>query len=198
MEVVIMERPARLHVKWLVAAALFASCSGKRLPEIKWYDESSIYLQDNAGVYQVDGKAFSGIVYSLNESGKDTVAVASFVNGLGDGEWRSYYSNGQLKEKRYFTKGKKEGVLEGWWANGQKRLLYHFKDGEYEGNCRDWNDKGLLVSNMTYRKGYEDGLQQQFYESGKVKANYMMLDGRRYGMLGTKNCVNVSDSIFKK
>jgi antitoxin component YwqK of YwqJK toxin-antitoxin module len=51
---------------------------------------------------------------------------------------------------------------------------------------------------MTYRKGYEDGLQQQFYESGKVKANYMMLDGRRYGMLGTKNCVNVSDSIFKK
>jgi antitoxin component YwqK of YwqJK toxin-antitoxin module len=198
MEVVIMERPARLHVKWLVVAILLASCSGKSFTEMKWYDETGIRLQNNAGVYQVNGQPFSGIVYKLNKNGKDTVAVASFVNGREDGAWRSYYGNGQSKEKRYFSKGKKTGVLEGWWPNGKKRLLYHFKDGEYEGNCRDWNDKGLLVSNMNYKKGYEAGLQQQFYESGKVKANYMMLDGRRYGLLGTKNCVNVSDSIFKK
>jgi antitoxin component YwqK of YwqJK toxin-antitoxin module len=198
MEVVIMVRPARLHVKWLVVAILLASCSGKAFPEMKWYDETSIRLQNNAGVYQVNGQPFSGIVYKLNKNGKDTVAVASFVNGLEDGAWRSYYGNGQSKEKRYFSKGKKTGVLEGWWPNGKKRLLYYFKDGEYEGNCRDWNDKGLLVSNMNYKKGYEAGLQQQFYESGKIKANYMMLDGRRYGLLGTKNCVNVSDSIFKK
>jgi antitoxin component YwqK of YwqJK toxin-antitoxin module len=51
---------------------------------------------------------------------------------------------------------------------------------------------------MHYKKGYEEGLQQFYYDNGKVKANYFMKAGRRYGLLGTKNCVNVSDSIFKK
>lgn len=193
-----MEHQVRLHVKWLMIAVLFASCFRQTSSEAGWFNEADIQLQNNAGVYQLDGKIFSGIVYRLNENGKDTVAVASFVNGLHDGEWRSYYSNGQLKEKRSFSKGKKVGVYEGWWPNGQKRLLYHFSNDEYNGNCKDWSDKGSLVSNMNYKMGYEDGLQQQFYETGKVKANYMMIDGRRYGLLGTKNCVNVSDSIFKK
>lgn len=199
MEVDSMEHQVRLHVKWLMVVFLFAACHSKTTePKENWYNEADIQLQNIGGVYKVNETPFSGIVYKLAENKKDTVAVASFVNGLEDGEWRSYYSNSQMKEKRYFSKGKKVGVYEGWWANGKQRLLYHFKDGEYEGNCKDWTDKGLLISSMNYKSGHEDGLQQQFYETGKVKANYIMIDGRRYGLLGTKNCVNVSDSIFKR
>jgi antitoxin component YwqK of YwqJK toxin-antitoxin module len=51
---------------------------------------------------------------------------------------------------------------------------------------------------MNYVMGHESGAQQQFYTDGKIKANYTIIDGRRYGLLGTKNCVNVSDSIFKQ
>jgi len=51
---------------------------------------------------------------------------------------------------------------------------------------------------MNYKNGYEDGRQEQYYDNGKVKANYIMMSGRRYGLLGTKNCVNVTDSVFKK
>jgi len=199
MAAVTMEHLERLHVKWLVVVVLFASCSsGSVESKLKWYNEADIQLQNIGGIYMINQKPFSGIVYNLAANGKDTVAVASFDNGLEDGEWRNYYSTGQIREQRYFSKGKKVGVYEGWWANGKQRLLYHFKDGEYEGNCTDWNDKGLLISRMHYSKGYEDGLQQQFYETGKVKANYIMKDGRRYGLLGTKNCVKVSDSIFNR
>lgn len=193
-----MEHQVRLHVKWLMIVVLFTSCFRGTDPAVKWYNDSDIQLQNIGGVYKMNGEPVSGIVYKLAENKKDTVAVASFENGLEDGEWRSYYSNGQIREKRYYSKGKKTGLFEGWWSSGVKRLEYHFEDGEYEGNCRDWNDKHLLVSSMNYTKGYENGLQQQFYETGKVKANYMMIGGRRYGLLGTKNCVNVSDSIFKK
>ena len=194
-----MARRVQLPSKWLMLVVLFASCFNKRnASEVKWYNEADINLQNIAGIRQLNGNAFTGVVYSLAQNKKDTIAVASFVNGLEDGEWRSYYSNGQLKERRYFAGGKKTGVFEGWWPNGRKRLLYHFKDGEYDGSCIDWDHNGLLLSSMNYKDGYEYGLQQQFYESGKVRANYMMINGRRYGLLGTKNCVNVSDSIFKK
>jgi antitoxin component YwqK of YwqJK toxin-antitoxin module len=51
---------------------------------------------------------------------------------------------------------------------------------------------------MNYKKGHEDGQQQWWYDNGKIKANYIIKNGRRYGLRGTKKCINVSDSIFKK
>jgi antitoxin component YwqK of YwqJK toxin-antitoxin module len=51
---------------------------------------------------------------------------------------------------------------------------------------------------LNYQKGHEEGEQKWWYDNGKIKANYIIKDGRRYGLLGTKNCINVSDSIFKK
>jgi len=193
-----MEHQVRLHAKWLMIFVLFTSCFSSTESRVTWYNEKDVQLQNVAGVYKMNDEPLSGIIYRLAENHKDTVAVASFVNGLEDGVWRSYYSNGQLKERRSFNEGKKTGVYEGWWPKGKWRSLYHFENDEYEGSCKDWNDKGQLTSNMNYSRGHEDGLQQQFYETGKVKANYVMISGRRYGLLGTKNCVNVSDSVFKR
>lgn len=195
-----MARRVQLPAKWIMALVLFAAClSGKKkTDELSWYNEKDISLQNDGGLFRLNGQPFSGVVFRLADNNKDTILVGSFRHGSEDGEWRKYYPNHQLMERRYYSAGKKSGTYEGWWPDGKPRLLYHFSEGEYEGNCRDWSDNGTLVSNMNYRKGYEDGLQQQFYETGKVKANYMMIDGRRYGLLGTKNCVNVSDSIFKK
>jgi antitoxin component YwqK of YwqJK toxin-antitoxin module len=200
MAVATMEHRERLHVKWLMMVVLFAACISDHSStgKVEWHDEATIALKNEGGIFKVNNQPFSGIIYRLAENKKDTVAVASFVNGTEDGEWRSYYSNGQLQERRYYSDGKKTDIYEGWWPNGNKRLLYHFENGEYEGSCIDWNVSGKLASSMNYKNGYEDGSQQQFYENGKVKANYVMIDGRRYGLLGTKNCVNVSDSVFKK
>lgn len=195
-----MAHQVRLHAKWLTFVVLFYACASQQqsTPALKWYNQEAIQLTNDGGTYKLYSKLFSGIIYQLGANTKDTIAIGSFIDGKEDGEWRKYYPNQQLMEKRYYSRGNKTGTFEGWWPNGNKRLLYNFANGEYNGNCKDWSDKGVLVSNMNYVNGYENGLQQQFYENGKVKANYMMLDGRRYGLLGTKNCVNVSDSIFKK
>ena len=48
---------------------------------------------------------------------------------------------------------------------------------------------------MNYIKGKEVGRQQLWYDDGGVRSNYVMLNNRRYGLLGTKNCVNISDEI---
>ena len=74
--------------------------------------------------------------------------------------------------------------------------VYVFVNDEYEGTCREWSSDGLLVKEMNYLKGHEEGSQRWWYDNGKIKANYIIKQGRRYGLLGTKNCMNVSDSIF--
>lgn len=200
MAVVSMELQGRLVVKGLAAvlAAVLCGCFGATKPSMKMFNEANLRLQNIAGVAMENGQPFTGIVYSLAPNEKDTMTVMSFVDGKEDGEWRRFHLNGRLQERRYFANGKKVGEYAAWWPDGKQRLLYHFADGEYEGRCREWNEEGLLMAEMNYKAGHEDGPQKQFYNNGKVKANYLIKEGRRYGLLGTKNCVNVSDSVFKR
>ncbi len=143
-------------------------------------------------------KAFSGMVYTLYPGSKDTAAIACYRNGKEDGDWKQFYRNGKLMEQRSFRDGVKTGNLIQWWENGRRKRFCSFEHGEYNGAYKEWNEAGILIRNMHYKAGYESGIQQQFYDNGKVRSNYVITGNRRYGLLGTKNCVNVSDSIFKQ
>ena len=117
------------------------------------------------------------------------------INGLEEGEWRKYYSNGTLMQQRFYEHGIKIGVLKAWWDNGKLQAVYRFKNGEYDGTCFEWNKMGAITKKMHYSLGYEEGEQRQWYDDGSVRSNYFVQKGRRFGLLGTKNCVNVKDSI---
>lgn len=191
----------QVHTPNKVAALLWillASCSGpsgsERLPA---FNATTVAIQWRAGLATANNQPFTGMVYRLAENTNDTIEVVGFLNGKEHGEWKRFYDGGKLAERRFFFDGKKTGDYVGWWPNGQKRLFYHFDDGEYNGVCREWSPTGMLLKEMTYKNGYEEGRQQQFYDNGKIKANYIITNGRRYGLLGTKNCVNATDSLFK-
>ncbi len=158
--------------------------------------DSTLAMQ--IGLLMRNQEPFTGTVFSLFDNGKDTAEVASYKNGREDGEWKKFYSATQIKEKRTFSNGQKTGEYLAWWENGLPQLHYLFKEDEYDGVCKEWNKDGLLIKEMTYSKGHEQGRQRWWYDNGKIKANYVIQDGRRYGLLGTKNCINVSDSVFNK
>lgn len=126
---------------------------------------------------------------------RDTMEIRTYHKGLEHGTWKKFYPGGIVRELRYFENGQKTGDLITWWENGQKQSHYLFKNGEYEGTCREWNMEGKLVREMNYHKGYEEGSQKQWYDDGNIRSNYVIIKGRRFGLLGTKNCTNVSDSL---
>ncbi|MBK0382337.1 hypothetical protein I5M32_05125 [Pedobacter sp. SD-b] len=142
-------------------------------------------------------KPYSGYIYSLYPQTNDTMEVKCYYLGKEHGNWRKYSIKGTLTESRFFVNGAKEGELKAWWPDGKRKLDYHFQNDEYEGNYKEWNYNGQLILNLNYHKGYEEGVEQMFYDNGNIRANYIIKNGRRFGLLGTKNCVNVSDSIFK-
>lgn len=126
---------------------------------------------------------------------KDTAVVTYFLNGKEQGRWVKYHPNGKIREERFFDQGKKVGLMRTWWEDGQLQSSFSFKDDEYEGECSEWNEKGILIRRMHYARGHESGAQQQWYDDGSIRSNYVIIKGRRFGLLGTKNCVNVSDSL---
>lgn len=173
---------------------VFVACSAR---EQQYYNAASLHLEMKAGLMMNNDEPFTGIALTLDPLSGDTLEQVAYQDGMEHGEWRKFYPGGELMEQRFFLHGKKQGNYTAWWPNRQMRLLYHFTDGEYQGTCREWNDKGKQVKEMNYQAGHESGSQKVFYDDGKIKANYVLLNGRRYGLLGTKNCKNVSDSIFK-
>ena len=109
---------------------------------------------------------------------------------------KKYYSNKQLMEYRAFRNEMKNGEQIAYWDNGNKRFEFMAVNDVYEGELKEWDYNGKLFHLAHYKNGQEDGVQKLWYENGKIRANYVIIKGRRFGLLGTKNCKNVSDSIF--
>ena len=143
------------------------------------------------------GHFFTGFQYSLYKSG-DTEFVRSYFNGVEEGPQRSWYENKQQNELRFYINGKKEGVQEGWWPNGKKRFIFIAQSDAYTGELKEWNMKGFLYKVFHYTNGNEEGSQRLWWEDGTVRANYVIRNGKRYGLLGIKLCSNPYDSITKK
>lgn len=143
------------------------------------------------------GQKFSGYTCDLYPNG-DTVFLIAYVNGLQQGLCKKWYPDKQIAEERLYNNGRKDGMQKAWWQNGKPKFIFEAVNDEYTGEFKEWNSDGALIKFFHYTKGQEEGSQQLFYDNGKIRSNYVIIAGRRYGLLGTKNCVNVSDSIFNR
>lgn len=130
------------------------------------------------------------IVFTLSCSTKDEAAEGSTVI------YKKYYPNKQLMEYREMRNDMKNGKQIAYWDNGKKRFEFAAINDAYEGELKEWDYNGRLFHLAHYKNGQEEGVQKLWYENGKIRANYITLKGRRFGLLGTKNCKNVSDSVF--
>jgi antitoxin component YwqK of YwqJK toxin-antitoxin module len=132
---------------------------------------------------------FSGNLVGLNELG-DTISIIPFLNGKEDGLAYVYGKNKKVLEIREFVKGWKQGRHKGWYENGKPKFMFNFKDDNFQGEYKEWTPTGILFREMHFKNGQEDGMQTIYTHDGKIKSNYMIIDGIRYGKLGNKTCVN--------
>jgi antitoxin component YwqK of YwqJK toxin-antitoxin module len=195
MEADFMERPAQYPISFLLTMLMWSCTNQEVLIRKPWTNMSEGSLSTSKGIFYWNDHLITGIFYELNAIG-DTVRLSGFLNGKEHGMWKQFYEGGLQKEIRYFDHGKKIGDYFGWWENGKQKFIYHFEDDEYVGTCREWSNTGLLLRELNYKAGHEEGPQKVWYTNGNIKSNYVIVDGRRYGLLGTKHCINVSDSVF--
>jgi antitoxin component YwqK of YwqJK toxin-antitoxin module len=138
---------------------------------------------------------FTGIVYSLHNS-NDTAYTFSYANGYEDGVHTKWFTDRKLAEVRTWKQGKKHGPQNAWWDNGQKQFSFVAENDMYTGNYREWTREGALIKDFNYVNGQEEGSQRLYNPDGSIRSNYVITNGRRYGLLGTKNCINVKDSVL--
>lgn len=177
---------------------LLCQCQNQTAPKLPSHEVGKVQITQKNGILFVQNKPYSGTLFALFPNQKDTLFIQNYQAGKEHGVWKQFYNAHQVHEIRYFENGQKVGKYVAWWENGKPKLAYHFEKGEYQGICQEWNPQGTLVKEMHYEKGHEEGSQKVWYDNGKIRSNYVIKNGRRYGLLGTKNCKNVSDSVFVK
>jgi antitoxin component YwqK of YwqJK toxin-antitoxin module len=143
------------------------------------------------------GKYYTGYKCELYDS-KDTASLQSYFNGVEEGWQLKWYPNHQIMEERFYINGRKQDRQQGWWPDGKVKFLFNTVDDEYEGEFKEWYASGLLGKDFHYVHGQEEGSQKLWWDNGTVRANYVIKNGKKYGLLGLKTCSNPYDSIYKK
>jgi len=190
-----MDLQVQSLIKFIIIITFFFVSCEKKFVNLPKYDIDKITLTSKQGESFYNQKKFNGELFQsfLNN---DSILLGKYVNGKKDGEWKKFYEDGNLKEIRNYENGVKHGKHLGFFQNGKKQFEYNLKDDEYHGLKKTWNKKGVLIQEMNFIMGYESGSQKVWYNNGTIKSNYFVKNGRRFGLLGTKNCINVKDSII--
>ena len=179
-----------MRIKAIIFCIYFClvSCSGEEL----LVDKTSTELELVNGVLYYQNTPFDGLLVSKYRDGSFKMKL-QYAGGRKDGYEKQWFRNGQLSQTRWYSEGLKTGNHSGWWEGGTQKFTYQFNEkGEYEGSRKEWYRNGNLILDFNYSNGKEIGSQRMWTDSGKIRANYVVKNGERYGLIGLKKCYSVN------
>tara|TARA_A100001388_G_scaffold155152_1_gene115418 strand:- start:1444 stop:4227 length:2784 start_codon:yes stop_codon:yes gene_type:complete len=89
---------------------------------------------------------------------------SSFAKGRREGEWKTWYANGQLKTYYTYIKDQIEGIFTYYDSAGTTIKTETYKKSILEGITSDFNENSTLRMTTTYKKGLKEGPQKEFIE----------------------------------
>ncbi len=177
----------RFLVLFIVLVSMLVSCKGKYLV----VDKSNTELTVVNGVLYYQNNPFEGLLVSTYANTSFKMKL-QYVAGRKDGYEKQWYPNGKPSQSRWYSQGIKINNHLGWWKDGTPKFEYHFNTkGEYEGSRKEWYPNGQLVRDFNYASGKEIGSQRMWTDGGKIRANYEVRNGERFGLIGLKKCYTV-------
>ena len=177
----------------LVLAIVFTSCTNTNNGVS--IDASNSELELVNGILELKKNPFTGILIS-HFSNNALRSEVFYTDGKKDGSEKQWFENGKLSQERFYKKGLKSGIHSGFWNSEQLKFKYYFNDrGEYNGEVKEWYRTGQLYMSFNYENGKEKGSQRLWKVDGSIKANYEVVKGERFGLIGLKKCSNVISPV---
>jgi len=112
-----------------------------------WYHQGEI--KNTQGNFT--GKLLHGTYEKFDRDGT-LLEKGSFDNGVKDGEWFDWYSNGNMMRHYNWNNGQRVGRFEGYDNKGNKSVVGQFKNGALNGNIYYYQD-GVETRKEKYRNG---------------------------------------------
>jgi antitoxin component YwqK of YwqJK toxin-antitoxin module len=98
------------------------------------------------------------------------------------GQYKSWYTNGQLKIQYTLKYSKLNGNSKKWYENGNLKEECTYKNGEYDELYRMWYYNGILDIECIYKNGKKNGPHKEWYENEQLREEYTYKDGEYDGL----------------
>lgn len=108
-------------------------------------------------------------------AGNDTITVPDTgYTGI-----KQYMSNNKIIKEVTFKNGVREGLMKSFYAGGQVYQTFWYENGFREDTGRYFYVEGQLFRSTPYKHDTIDGIQIQYYRTGRVKAKIGYVKGLR-------------------
>ncbi len=133
---------------FLVLSFLIISCNSDSKKEYAFNELTVNFVRGTrVTTFVREGKPISGMVtQNLRNGGK---AVWDVENGLATKQTR-YYPNGQVARILEMKNGVENGIFIMYYSNGEKQIEQFYEKGEPVGTWHRWNSEGELVETIEH------------------------------------------------
>lgn len=129
--------------------------------------------------YDKDGNIVAGYLY---EDGQKVAEGITREDGVRDGPWTEFYSNGQLRAEGKYLDGLKVGEWVYYHPNGKVEQTGTYDEkGRLQGQWVWYYPSGEVLREEQYINGLSDGLMTEYREDGSIIAEGEYIEGMEEG-----------------
>lgn len=161
-----------------------------------YYPGGNIYYSGEWEDNQINGEGI--IFHDVYPEQKE--AEGSFENGELNGDGKTFYQSGTLKEEGTFAEGKLEGNGKTYYTNGNLHLEGKFTAGDLDGKGMTFYENGNPESQGTYKDGKQMGKIKMYHENGSIAFEGSFEEGlmKPYGIYGNAVLYHENGEIMYK
>ncbi|MCB2220698.1 MAG: prolyl oligopeptidase family serine peptidase [Bacteroidetes bacterium] len=113
--------------------------------------------------YPNDQIQMEGTYSSFDKHIKEKSLWCNYRTNTKEGEFKTWYKNGQIKSKANYADGLRHGLHEYWYANGQKESIQNYSNGQKQGACTWWNEDGSIQNKLVFDRGLNQNQKDTNY-----------------------------------
>lgn len=98
------------------------------------------------------------------------------------------WPSGRVRRESTYIADMLDGPSRGWYETGAPQFEYFYENGLSEGAQRQWYPSGQVYTSFNHRAGHEAGQQRMWNADGTIRSNYVIKDGKRFGLIGALGC----------
>lgn len=138
--------------------------NGEQNGLFQMYTENGLLI-DNANFK--DGQRHGVAEEYYNDTGK-LRALINYKNGTFDGEFKSYYPNGNIQIEANYKNGVIDGAYKEYYDNKSIKIIGNYKESLQDGEWRIYLGNGKLKSLVNYKDGALNGIKEDYYANGNL------------------------------
>ena len=92
---------------------------------------------------------------------------------------KTFYRNGQIRERVPVRDDRRHGVVRVWHKNGKRASEEPYRNGLLHGICRQWNESGRLLGK--YKMVHGTGIQREWHDNGQLQLEVSTVRGEFTG-----------------